>query len=142
MINPFSDSLVHRSNSFEEDLSQVCDTSQPWALIIHGWTENCSTPWVLNLIPSWYHTIIYFTTTLLCCLSIILTELSRYRGGCIACMDYYALLNDNIHLLVFQFWYWNSLVFPLCYWKNWITSRAMASSLRADSCLASVLAHS
>ncbi|XP_062558631.1 inactive pancreatic lipase-related protein 1-like [Armigeres subalbatus] len=43
-----------------------CNTTEKFAMVIHGWKESCSTEWVIDTI----------------------SNLTLHRGGCIICMDY------------------------------------------------------
>lgn len=44
----------------------LCDPGDEVAIVVHGWTESCTTEWLVNLI----------------------SNLTFIRGGCIVCMDY------------------------------------------------------
>ena len=51
----------------ENDMRKYgCDPSGKFAIVVHGWLESCTTPWVLSL----------------------LSNLTAYRGGCVMCMNY------------------------------------------------------
>ncbi|EAT45263.1 AAEL003421-PA [Aedes aegypti] len=43
-----------------------CEAAEKFAIIVHGWRENCQTEWVVDM----------------------MSNLTIYRGGCIVCMDY------------------------------------------------------
>uniref|UniRef100_A0A182LVB1 Lipase domain-containing protein n=1 Tax=Anopheles culicifacies TaxID=139723 RepID=A0A182LVB1_9DIPT len=62
--------LTKQTTMIEDDRllnGTECTLDEPFALIVHGWRENCyEVPWVLNLREN----------------------LHLHRGGCVACMDY------------------------------------------------------
>ncbi|XP_059615284.1 lipase member H-like [Phlebotomus argentipes] len=59
-----------------------CNPGDEVAMVVHGWTESCSTEWVLDLI----------------------SNLTEFRGECIVCMDYSRFSkNPDYFALVRQF---------------------------------------
>ncbi|XP_055685646.1 inactive pancreatic lipase-related protein 1-like [Lutzomyia longipalpis] len=60
---PYNLSNTASGNPIEEGL---CSAGDQLAMVVYGWTESCSTDWVIDLI----------------------SNLTEYRGGCIICMDY------------------------------------------------------
>lgn len=54
-------------SSFDNDLTQLgCNSSEKYAMIVHGWLESIEADWVHDLVGN----------------------LQRFRGGCIIFMDY------------------------------------------------------
>uniref|UniRef100_T1DIE1 Putative triacylglycerol lipase n=1 Tax=Psorophora albipes TaxID=869069 RepID=T1DIE1_9DIPT len=60
-----------------------CEEKDKFAVIVHGWKENCKTEWIQDMIYN----------------------LTLHRGGCIVCMDYgkYSLNDDYFGRLVPKF---------------------------------------
>ncbi|GAB0096073.1 hypothetical protein DMENIID0001_115310 [Sergentomyia squamirostris] len=76
---PINTSELKSKNPVELGL---CNAGEKLAVIVHGFTESCHYPWVLDLVPN----------------------LHEYRGGCIVCMDYsYYAKTINYYSLVEKF---------------------------------------
>ncbi|GAB0096072.1 hypothetical protein DMENIID0001_115300 [Sergentomyia squamirostris] len=76
---PFNTSLMASKNPVELGL---CNEGDKLAVFTHGWTKNCSDPWVVGMVDM----------------------LTKHRGGCIICMDYsYYGNNQNYAIVVAQF---------------------------------------
>lgn len=77
--------LIHFSpaqrfiSNLDVNISDECDTNGKFAIIVHGWLEGISTPWVETTI----------------------SNILRYRGGCVFFMDYskYANTTDYFKLI-------------------------------------------
>lgn len=66
-------------STFDKDLStNECDANGNFAVVVHGWKESISTPWVMETI----------------------NNLRYYRGGCVIFMDYsnFSTVGDYFNL--------------------------------------------
>lgn len=67
-------------SSLDNNLTQAgCNSSEKYAIIVHGWLESIATDWVLQLVEN----------------------LKLYRGGCIIVMDYsnHSIVQDYFTLV-------------------------------------------
>jgi Lipase len=67
LLSPPSSSGNQFVSSFDDNSTQQrCNSSEKYAIIVHGWLESIATDWVHELVEN----------------------LLRYRGGCVIFMDY------------------------------------------------------
>jgi len=66
---------IHTSRSFTEQLSKIegCEPGKPWLMMVHGFEENCFSDLTQEVLHAY----------------------TKYRGGCIACMDYSYFVGTN-----------------------------------------------
>lgn len=87
-----NNNVVFQSNSPGDPLNNIpnCDPTKNVTVIIPGWTESCSTPWVLQLVAN------------------LNNPLYNPDGGCIICVDTSAYSLNPIYDIYYQ--YFESIV--------------------------------
>lgn len=100
--------MIHQTNvrNIQTYQQSECEKRENFAIIVHGWKENCDAKWVSLLVRSEF--ISCLLTHLLLKLQYIqkiflILELKSVRGGCVTCMDYGPYATDTFLRLVRHF---------------------------------------